>query len=173
MKRKSFFLSLVFAMLFFLFGGNVNVQAETTLEPYTYINPVYKDVLSDALPEAVTPYSLETPQNVSYTDDVQQLAATLRQQMLNRTTTIICTIIPILQLLRISWTGCLISFLILQWLIPETKKRAITFAGTAKDGRLVHPTLRLLPDITWILPLPCIICPTLLRKHRWIRQFPV
>lgn len=88
MKRKSFFLSLVFAMLFFLFGGNVNVQAETTLEPYTYINPVYKDVLSDALPEAVTPYSLETPQNVSYTDDVQQLAATLRQQMLNRTTTI-------------------------------------------------------------------------------------
>lgn len=34
MKRKSFFLSLVFAMLFFLFGGNVNVQAETTLEPY-------------------------------------------------------------------------------------------------------------------------------------------
>lgn len=68
MKRKSFFLSLVFAMLFFLFGGNVNVQAETTLEPYTYINPVYKDVLSDALPEAVTPYSLETPQNVSYTD---------------------------------------------------------------------------------------------------------
>ena len=66
MKRKSFFLSLVFAMLFFLFGGNVNVQAETTLEPYTYINPVYKDVLSDALPEAVTPYSLETPQNVSY-----------------------------------------------------------------------------------------------------------
>ena len=37
MKRKSFFLSLVFAMLFFLFGGNVNVQAETTLEPYTYI----------------------------------------------------------------------------------------------------------------------------------------
>ena len=49
MKRKSFFLSLVFAMLFFLFGGNVNVQAETTLEPYTYINPVYKDVLSDAL----------------------------------------------------------------------------------------------------------------------------
>ncbi|WP_287484851.1 transglutaminase domain-containing protein [Blautia sp.] len=88
MKRKSFFLSLVFAMLFFLFGGNVNVQAETSLEPYTYINPVYKDVLSDALPEAVTPYSLETPQNVSYTDDVQQLAATLRQQMLNRTTTI-------------------------------------------------------------------------------------
>ena len=88
MKRKSFFLSLVFAMLFFLFGGNVNVQAETTLEPYTYINPVYKDVLSDALPEAVTPYSLETPQNVSYTDYVQQLAATLRQQMLNRTTTI-------------------------------------------------------------------------------------
>ena len=88
MKRKSFFLSLVFTMLFFLFGGNVNVQAETTLEPYTYINPVYKDVLSDALPEAVTPYSLETPQNVSYTDDVQQLAATLRQQMLNRTTTI-------------------------------------------------------------------------------------
>ena len=88
MKRKSFFLSLVFAMLFFLFGGNVNVQAETTLEPYTYINPVYKDVLSDALPEAITPYSLETPQNVSYTDDVQQLAATLRQQMLNRTTTI-------------------------------------------------------------------------------------
>lgn len=88
MKRKSFFLSLVFAMLFFLFGGNVNVQAETTLEPYTYINPVYKDVLSDVLPEAVTPYSLETPQNVSYTDDVQQLAATLRQQMLNRTTTI-------------------------------------------------------------------------------------
>ena len=88
MKRKSFFLSLVFAMLFFLFGGNVNVQAETTLEPYTYINPVYKDVLSDALSEAVTPYSLETPQNVSYTDDVQQLAATLRQQMLNRTTTI-------------------------------------------------------------------------------------
>ena len=64
MKRKSFFLSLVFAMLFFLFGGNVNVQAETTLEPYTYINPVYKDVLSDALPEAVTPYSLETTQNV-------------------------------------------------------------------------------------------------------------
>lgn len=88
MKRKSFFLSLVFAMLFFLFGGNVNVQAETPLEPYTYINPVYKDVLSDALPEAITPYSLETPQNVSYTDDVQQLAATLRQQMLNRTTTI-------------------------------------------------------------------------------------
>ena len=88
MKRKSFFLSLVFAMLFFLFGGNVNVQAETPLEPYTYINPVYKDVLPDALPEAITPYSLETPQNVSYTDDVQQLAATLRQQMLNRTTTI-------------------------------------------------------------------------------------
>ncbi|RXS76446.1 transglutaminase domain-containing protein [Blautia faecicola] len=88
MKRKSFFLSLVFAMLFFLFGGNVNVQAETPLEPYTYINPVYKDVLSDALPEAITPYSMETPQNVSYTDDVQQLAATLRQQMLNRTTTI-------------------------------------------------------------------------------------
>ena len=85
----------------------------------------------------------------------------------------ICAIIPILQLLKIPWTSCLISFLILQWLIPETEKRAITFAGTAKDGRLVHPTLRLFPDITWILPLPCIICPTLLRKHRWIRQFPV
>lgn len=173
MKRKSFFLSLVFAMLFFLFGGNVNVQAETTLEPYTYINPVYKDVLSDALPEAVTPYSLETPQNVSYTDDVQQLAATLRQQMLNRTTTI--------HLYYHSNTA--ITQDSLDQLSDQLFNLAVTHTGNGKEGdylrwhcegwTLVHPTLRLFPDITWILPLPCIICPTLLRKHRWIRQFPV
>ena len=173
MKRKSFFLSLVFAMLFFLFGGNVNVQAETPLEPYTYINPVYKDVLSDALPEAITPYSMETPQNVSYTDDVQQLAATLRQQMLNRTTTIHLYYHSNTAITQDSLDQLSDQLFNLAVAHTETEKRAITFAGTAKDGRLVHPTLRLLPDITWILPLPCIICPTLLRKHRWIRQFPV
>lgn len=84
MKKKSLLLSLACAMLILLFGMTANAQSEDTLEPYSYTNPAYANLESGDVSDNIAPYSMEDTPNISYTDDVDALAGTLRQQMVSR-----------------------------------------------------------------------------------------
>lgn len=84
MKKKSLLLSLACAMLVLLFGMTANAQSEDTLEPYSYTNPAYANLESGDVSDNIAPYSMEDTPNISYTDDVDALAGTLRQQMVSR-----------------------------------------------------------------------------------------
>lgn len=84
MKKKSLLLSLACAMLILLFGMTANAQSEDTLEPYSYTNPAYANLESGDVSDNIAPYSMEDTPNISYTDDVDALASTLRQQMVSR-----------------------------------------------------------------------------------------
>ena len=84
MKKKSLLLSLACAMLILLFSMTANAQSEDTLEPYSYTNPAYANLESGDVSDNIAPYSMEDTPNISYTDDVDALAGTLRQQMVSR-----------------------------------------------------------------------------------------
>ena len=84
MKKKSLLLSLACAMLILLFGMTANAQSEDTLEPYSYTNPAYANLESGDVSDNIAPYSMEDTPNISYTDDVDALASTLRQQIVSR-----------------------------------------------------------------------------------------
>lgn len=84
MKKKSLLLSLACAMLILLFGMTANAQSEDTLEPYSYTNPAYANLESGDVSDNIAPYSMEDTPNIFYTDDVDALAGTLRQQMVSR-----------------------------------------------------------------------------------------
>ncbi len=84
MKKKSLLLSLACAMLILLFGMTANAQSEDTLEPYSYTNPAYANLESGDVSDNIAPYSMEDTPNISYTDDVDALAGTLRKQMVSR-----------------------------------------------------------------------------------------